>query len=203
MSWSTFLWRPLRRVILALLAGLVLGAPSARATTVEPLDLLAGHRRRGTHRRRHRVRYHRDLGCPAGDALDGGDLLGYRGLERGGRRGVDAAVPGRCDPRRRDASSLPGCRSSPWGDRAVVFSAGNGTQACPLVGWWQGLYRLFYDAGQDAFTVADHAGQPVVGIEGGAGQLESRMSSADNDDETMVDALTLDDFRSVVRAAIP
>ena len=26
------------------------------------------------------------------------------------------------------------------GDRAVLFSAANGLQACPLVGWWQGLY---------------------------------------------------------------
>ena len=89
------------------------------------------------------------------------------------------------------------------GDRAVLFSAGNGVEACPLVGWWQGLYRLFYDAGRDAFTVADHAGRPVVGLDGGAGQLVASVSAADNDETAPgEDALTLDDFRSVVRAEI-
>ncbi len=87
------------------------------------------------------------------------------------------------------------------GDRAVLFSAGNGVEACPLVGWWQGLYRLFYDAGRDAFTVADHAGRPVVGMDGGAGRLVASVSAADNDETAPgEDALTLEDFRHVVRA---
>ena len=202
MSWSTFLRRPLRRAVLALLAGLVLGAPSARATTVEPLTF--------------------------SQVIGGAELIAVGTVsaitetwdaEREtpltevtfsviealkGEVGAELTLQflGGATP---DGATLvvAGMPEFAVGDRAVVFSAGNGTQACPLVGWWQGLYRLFYDAGQDAFTVADHAGQPVVGIEGGAGQLESRMSSADNDDEIMVDALTLDDFRSVVRAAIP
>ena len=88
------------------------------------------------------------------------------------------------------------------GDRAVVFSVGNGVQACPLVGWWQGLYRLFYDAGGDAFTVADHAGRPVVSIEGSVGQAETRTSTEDND-EQIAPALTLDAFRSSVQAELP
>ena len=88
------------------------------------------------------------------------------------------------------------------GDRTVLFSAGNGIEACPLVGWWQGLYRLFYDAGQDAFTVADHAGRPVVGIDGGAGNLVASVAAVSND-EAVADALTLDEFRTAVRAAVP
>ena len=62
------------------------------------------------------------------------------------------------------------------GDRAAVFAAGNGLEACPLVGWWQGLYRLLFDAGQDAFTIANHAGRPVVAIDGGSGQMQARLS---------------------------
>ena len=202
MSWSTFLRRPLRRAILALLAGLVLGAPSARATTVEPLtfsqvvvgaELIAvgsvsaitetWDAERETPLTEVTFSVLEALKGEVGAELT---LQFLGGATPGGATLVVAGMP-----------------QFAVGDRAVVFSAGNGTQACPLVGWWQGLYRLFYDAGQDAFTVADHAGQPVVGIEGGAGQLEARMSSADNDDEIVVDALTLDDFRSVVRAAIP
>ena len=88
------------------------------------------------------------------------------------------------------------------GDRAVVFSTGNGIVACPLVGWWQGLYRLFYDAGQDAFTVADHTGRAVTGIAGGVGRMVASVSDAEND-EAVPDALTLDEFRTAVRAAVP
>ena len=202
MSRSTFVRRPLRRAVLTLLAGLVLGAPSARATTVEPLtfsqvvvgaELIA-------------------VGAVSAitetwDAEQEMPLteVTFSVLEAlKGEAGAELTLQflGGAAP---DGATLvvAGMPQFAVGDRAVLFSVGNGTQACPLVGWWQGLYRLFYDAGQDAFTVADHAGRPVVGIEGGAGQLESRMSSADNDDETVVDALTLDDFRSVVRAAIP
>ena len=88
------------------------------------------------------------------------------------------------------------------GDRAVVFSAGNGSVVNPIVGSSQGLYRLFYDPGQDAFTVADHAGRAVVAIESQEGRMESRLSAADND-ETIPDALTRDEFLEAVRAALP
>ena len=88
------------------------------------------------------------------------------------------------------------------GDRAVVFSAGNGSVVNPIVGSSQGLYRLFYDPGQDGFTVADHAGRAVVAIENRDGQMESRLSTADND-ETIPDALPLDEFLDAVRAALP
>ena len=89
------------------------------------------------------------------------------------------------------------------GDRAVVFSAGNGVQISPLVGWSQGLYRLFYDPGQDAFTVADHVGRAVVAIENHRRVgWESRLSTADND-ETIPDALTIDEFLDAVREALP
>ena len=82
------------------------------------------------------------------------------------------------------------------GDRAVVFSASNGLYACPLVGWWQGLYRVRFDDAAQAFTVADHVGRPVVAIAGAAGRMEARLS----DGAAAADALTLDEFMAAVRS---
>ena len=87
------------------------------------------------------------------------------------------------------------------GDRVVVFSSGNGVRACPLVGWWQGVYRLLFDAARDVFTVADHAGRPVVAIEGGLGRMTTRLSARPND-EIVPQVLTLAEFRTVVGAAL-
>ena len=47
------------------------------------------------------------------------------------------------------------------GERSVVFSAGNGHQVVPLVGVWQGVYRVVFDAARGIETIHDHAGQPV------------------------------------------
>ena len=85
------------------------------------------------------------------------------------------------------------------GDRAAVFSAGNGLEPCPLVGWWQGLYRLLFDAGQEVFTIADHAGRPVVAINGDADPTGARLSLRSNDDET-ANPLTLEQFRNAIGA---
>ena len=88
-------------------------------------------------------------------------------------------------------------------DRAVVFSTGNGVQACPLVGWWQGLYRVIFDAGRDVFTVADHLGRNVAGFDGSLGQRVAHLSSAPEVaaalEETAPEALTLDDFRTLIQ----
>ena len=198
MFWSMFL----RRAVLALLAGLALGVPSARASTVEPLtfsQVVVGAEfiAVGTVSAITET-WDAERELPFTEVtfstLEG--LKGEVGTELT-LQFVGGAAPDGL------TLAIAGMPQFVVGDRAVVFAAGNGTQVCPLVGWEQGLYRLFYDAGQDAFTVADHAGQPVVGIEGAAGQLEARISSAYSDDEIVVDALTLDDFRSVVRAAIP
>ena len=86
------------------------------------------------------------------------------------------------------------------GDRVVVFSSDNGVTACPLVGWWQGYYRLLFDPAQETFTVADHVGRPVVAISGSPGRLETSLST-DSGAQTTADALTLEEFRNAVRTA--
>ena len=96
---------------------------------------------------------------------------------------------------------VPGMPRFAVGDRAAVFSTGNGLRPCPLVGWWQGLYRLIFDAGQDAFTVADHAGRPVAAIDGTVGRMTARLAVASHDD-AVPPALTLDAFRNAVQSAV-
>jgi hypothetical protein len=93
-------------------------------------------------------------------------------------------------------------------DRAAVFSTGNGVQACPLVGWWQGLYRVVFDAVLDAFTVADHVGRSVVAFDGGPGQRIARFSAAPEatlpeatlPEATLPEALTLENFKTLIQA---
>ena len=82
-------------------------------------------------------------------------------------------------------------------DRAVLFSTGNGVQACPLVGWWQGLYRVVFDAGRDVFTVADHVGRDVAAFDGSLGRRVARLSPGE--EVTAADALTLDEFRTLIQ----
>ena len=83
---------------------------------------------------------------------------------------------------------------------AVVFSAGNGIVACPLVGWWQGLYRIVYDAERDVRTVADHAGRPVAAIDGQVGRRVARLSAEPS--APAADALTVDQFRVLIRSEL-
>ena len=80
--------------------------------------------------------------------------------------------------------------------QVVVFSTRDDGRPCPLVGWWQGLYRIVYDAERDARTVVNHAGRPVAAIEGDVGQRVVRLSTASG--APAADALTLDEFRSLI-----
>ena len=57
------------------------------------------------------------------------------------------------------------------GERSVVFSAGNGYAAVPLVGVWQGVYRVVFDAERGIETIHDHAGQPVSTLPTSEGRL--------------------------------
>lgn len=82
--------------------------------------------------------------------------------------------------------------------QAVVFSSGNGTQICPLVGWWQGLYRIVYDFDRNVRAVADHAGRPVAAFDGGVGERVVRLSSTSGA-APAANALTLDAFRTLIR----
>ena len=79
--------------------------------------------------------------------------------------------------------------------QVVLFSAGGRhyRRACPLVGWWQGLYRL-RPAGAD-LSVTDHAGRAVVGVGDVDGERVTRLADAR---ETVTRALTLEVFASAI-----
>lgn len=53
------------------------------------------------------------------------------------------------------------------GERAILFVAGNGRSVCPLVGVWQGRFRVRFDATRGRDVVESHDGTPVVDIAGG------------------------------------
>ncbi len=50
------------------------------------------------------------------------------------------------------------------GDRTLLFIAGNTQQAIPLVGMWQGVYRIVLDPDQDTEVVYTHAMQPLTSL---------------------------------------
>ena len=81
-------------------------------------------------------------------------------------------------------------------EQAVVFSAGNGVYACPLVGWWQGLYRVVFDGERNVLVVVDHAWRPVVALDGVVGGRDARVSAAVQ--TPAADALTLDEFKGLI-----
>ena len=78
-------------------------------------------------------------------------------------------------------------------EQTVIFSAGNGVYPCPLVGWWQGLYRVVLDDERNVPVVADHAGRSVVALDGVVGERDVSVSSS-----PAAVALTLDEFTGLV-----
>ena len=48
------------------------------------------------------------------------------------------------------------------GERLVVFVTGNDHYAVPLVGLWQGVYRVVFDSTRGVHTIQTHAGQPLT-----------------------------------------
>ena len=57
------------------------------------------------------------------------------------------------------------------GERTVVFSAGNQRQAVPLVGMWQGVYRVVVDAERGIETIHNHVWQPVTTLPTEEGEI--------------------------------
>ncbi|PYV36254.1 MAG: hypothetical protein DMG06_31125, partial [Acidobacteria bacterium] len=51
-------------------------------------------------------------------------------------------------------------------DRVILFLKDNGHAIVPLVGWAQGVFRVFYDEKTGTERVKDHEGNQVVGVEG-------------------------------------
>ena len=86
------------------------------------------------------------------------------------------------------------------GQRVVVFADPEDGVWCPLVGWWQGLYRVVYDRDRRADVVYNHAGTPVTGITRGAGGLITQFAAA-GADESGREPMTLDLFTDYIRRA--
>jgi hypothetical protein len=63
--------------------------------------------------------------------------------------------------------SIAGVPHFAVGEKAVVFSAGNHKDFCPLVGLWQGRFRVAFDAQLGMETVRDNFRAPIVGIDNG------------------------------------
>jgi hypothetical protein len=80
------------------------------------------------------------------------------------------------------------------GERAVLFVAGNGRDVCPLVGVWQGRFRVRFDPDLDAEIVERDDGQTVVGVRQGEVQVASREGAGGG----AATPLTLDAFRQLV-----
>ena len=59
---------------------------------------------------------------------------------------------------------VAGMPSFHLGDRVVLFLAGNDHYAVPLVGLWQGMYRVVYDPNRDADVLYTHARQPLTAL---------------------------------------
>jgi hypothetical protein len=78
------------------------------------------------------------------------------------------------------------------GERALLFVAGNGRDVCPLVGLWQGRFRLRFDAARDLEVVDDSDHNPVVGR---AGRHLARASAGA---PTAQPAMTLDALHQVI-----
>ena len=57
------------------------------------------------------------------------------------------------------------------GEQVVVFSVGNQQQIVPLVGMWQGVYRVVFDDERGIETIHNHASQPVTTLPTGDGGL--------------------------------
>ena len=199
MSTSMFSWLRIRSVVVVSLAALILGTP-ARATTVvkmtfsevaDAAEVIAIGTVSAI-----RQTWDAELEMPftAVTFSDLEILKGEVGSEELTLRFLGGPAP--------DGLTLAvaGMPKFAVRDRAVVFSTGDGVQACPLVGWWQGLYRVLFDPGQDAFTVADHVGRDVVAFDGGSGRRVARLSS--DLEASAADALTLDDFRTLIRTEV-
>jgi hypothetical protein len=92
------------------------------------------------------------------------------------------------------AVSVPDMPTFKPGERVVLFIAGNGINVCPLVGVWQGSFRILTDETRGTEVVATNGGQPLTGIVGNRVQA----LTARGDGGGGAQALTLDAFRDLI-----
>lgn len=77
------------------------------------------------------------------------------------------------------------------GERVVLFIAENGRAACPLVGVWQGRFRVQTDPQSGLETVESNDGRPLIG------RFKRELQYASPRDGSGT-ALTLDQFRQMI-----
>jgi hypothetical protein len=91
---------------------------------------------------------------------------------------------------------IPGMPAFSVGEEAVLFVAGNGENVCPLVGVWQGLFRVRFDPERGTDVVESHDNVPVVGLQGRKLRLKR------SPDTTAAPAVTLKEFKELIRAEL-
>lgn len=79
------------------------------------------------------------------------------------------------------------------GERVVLFVRGNGREFFPLVGVWQGRFDIRHDPERGVAVVERADGTVVTGMEHG------RVQSAQRGAEAARRALTLEEFRDLIR----
>ena len=86
------------------------------------------------------------------------------------------------------------------GERVVVFSIGNQQQIVPLVGMWQGVYRVVFDAERGVETIHNHAGQPVTALPTGPTSEDGILShnQAQQTDVSQHEAMLLTTFTHLI-----
>ena len=80
----------------------------------------------------------------------------------------------------------------------MVFVTGNDHYAVPLVGLWQGVYRVVFDAARGVDTIYSHARQPVTSLPTATGGIlhdEGQLSSAV---QQPAPAMSLETFTAVI-----
>jgi len=78
------------------------------------------------------------------------------------------------------------------GERAVLFVAGNGRSVCPLVGVWQGRFRVRQGTDGGTDVIEDGSGAVITGLSGR--ELRRRAHHA----STGPAPLTVDEFRQLI-----
>lgn len=89
--------------------------------------------------------------------------------------------------------SIPDMPQFTVGERAVLFVAGNGRDLCPLVGVWQGRFRVVHDPDSGVDVVQRSDGARVTGLEGRA--LRTTRSVAAGNERP----LSLPEFETLIR----
>ncbi len=98
---------------------------------------------------------------------------------------------------------IAGVPSFSLGERNVIFCIENQHRAVPLVGIWQGMYRVVFDAERGLETIHNHAGQPVTALptEGG-GILHAEAPLVQEQHEAQPAAMSLETLTQMIEREV-